>query len=655
MGKFCQHCAIILSLQVEPEAWNQDFPLHSIDDYAPLAHFKTVKELIESSDSCRLCDIIQSSWPLPALHKRYPDLQEQDYASLQLKFKITKAVSDRSGVSCNFIGGDIIVPWHAFADSFKVTITTCHIGTDTSQLPIWDCKELTKEDRIKTIKSWYTECSSQHTGCKPSTHGCPRRLVQLGPEKYDLRLIDTLSQPCGDIEYATLSYCWGTSRPFVTTKDNIGTLLQNIPAISLPRTFLDAIDIVWDLELRYIWIDSICIVQDDLQDWQREAASMKDVYASSSITISASDAQDSTQGCFVDHTLDLWGGHDVGVHQMRGHFPDKREFSIRFHKGDIRRRTKLSNLSTRGWTMQEQLLSSRVVHCMQPEIHWSCHCNYRTESQATFEGDRFKSFSWMFMPKVTTEEEMQKLWLEWVADYSSRKLTVTRDRLGAMAGMVQYFGNKVGFTHLLGCWHETLVDELLWIRRGDTVHPSLALSQVPSWSWLTRVGEISFKFWSRSMGDDPCTVQDHIEIVEAGITWVGKPMVSDILSSIMIVEGPVQEMRLRSDPRTKKFNPPFMNIGNEKPDFSDTPLPWRCTGRFDLEDEREDDMFTCLLVRSVCPKDRNSLAYPCQETFLLLVPVSTSEGASYKRVGLAMIRGDKTEFASAETKTIRLL
>ncbi|CAF3557597.1 unnamed protein product [Fusarium graminearum] len=655
MGKLCEHCAIILSLQVEPEAWSQDFTLHSIDDYAPLKHFRTVKELIESAENCRLCDFIEASWSLPALHKRYPDIKEQDYGSLKLEFKITKAVSDPSGVSCNFIGGDIIVPWHGFADSFKVTITTCRVGTDVSHLPIWDCKELTNEDRIKTIKGWYTECSSQHAGCKPSSLRHPRRLIQLGPEKHDLRLIDTLSQPCGDLEYATLSYCWGTSRPFVTTKDNIGTLLQSIPATSLPQTFHDAIDIIWELGLRYIWIDSLCIVQDDLQDWQREATSMKDVYAGSSITISASDAQDSAQGCFVDNNLDLWDGRDIGLHQMGARFPNNREFSIRFHQGDIRRRTKFSNLNTRGWTLQEQLLSRRVIHCMQPEIHWSCHCSYRTESQVTFEGDRFKGFSWRFMPEVATEEEMKKLWLEWMTDYSSRKLTVTRDRLGALAGMVQYFGNKVGFTHLLGCWHETLVDDLLWIRRGDTVHPSMALSQVPSWSWLTRVGTIDFRFWTRSMGKYPSIIRDHVKIVEAGITWAGEPMVSDIVSSTMIVEGPVREMRLRLDHRTKNFNPPFMNVGNEEPDFSETPLPWRCPGRFDLEDEREDDMFTCLLVRSVSPESRDSLAYPYQETFLLLVPVSTSEGTAYNRVGLAMIRGDQSEFASAETKNIRLL
>lgn len=522
-------------------------------------------------------------------------------------------------------------------------------------MPIWNWKEPSKEDKINTIKSWYNDCAAHHAECKPPTHACPTRLVQIGPQKDNIRLVD-VPNPRGDNpEYATLSYCWGTSRPFVTTKDNINGFRRSIPAECLPRTFHDAMDIVRELGLRYIWVDSLCIVQDDLVDWQREAARMKAVYAGSSITISASDAGDSTQGCFVDIESNHGHGHGVGLHQMGARFSKRKEVLIRVHQGDIRRRTKFSNLSARGWTLQEQLLSHRVVHCMQPEIHWNCHRRYITESQITFEADRYKSLSWKFFPYDATTEEMKRLWLEWMTDYSKRDLTVTRDRLGALSGMVQQFGDRTGFKHLLGCWHETLVDELLWVRYGDTVHPSRALSQVPSWSWLTRVGAIDMKFWTRSMGNGPCVVKDHIKILEAGITWTGEPMVSDILSSTMVIEGPVREMRLRLDPKAKNYNPPYMNIDSEKPDFAKNPIPWRCMGRFDLEDEREDDLFTCLLVRSVTPEVRDAPVFACQETFLLLVPVSSSLGTVYQRVGIAMIRADKTEFESAETRPLRLL
>lgn len=121
---------------------------------------------------------------------------------------------------------------------------------------------------------------------------------------------------------------------------------------SLSKTFHDAIETTLELGLHYIWIDSLCIIQDDMDDWRREASRMKDVYAGSSVTISASDAKDSTQGCFVDYVLDLWENDGKGVVPMTVAIPSK-PLEIQVHQGDIRRRTLNSNLSTQGWTLQE--------------------------------------------------------------------------------------------------------------------------------------------------------------------------------------------------------------------------------------------------------------------------------------------------------------
>jgi hypothetical protein len=291
---------------------------------------------------------------------------------------------------------------------------------------------------------------------------------------------------------------------------------------------------------------------------------------------------------------------------------------------------------------------------MQPEVHWNCHHSYHTESQVTFEAERFKHFSWKFFPHDASIQNMKKLWIAWITDYSQRKLTVTRDRLAALAGMVQHFRDRTGFKHLLGCWHETLIDELLWVRFGDTLDPSDALAQVPSWSWLTRVDSIHLEFWSRSIGGEPCDVRDHTSIVEADITWTGEPMVSDISSSTMILEGPTREMRLRLDTRTKRFKPPCFNINDEELDFGTGPIPWRCRGRFDTEDDREDELLTCLLVRSVTLKALDLPTSRSQETCLVLVPVG-SEATAYKRVGIVMFLGRQSVFSSAETKRIRLL
>lgn len=206
-----------------------------------------------------------------------------------------------------------------------------------------------------------------------------------------------------------------------------------------------------------------------------------------------------------------------------------------------------------------------------------------------------------FLPSHSTAAEMQRLWVEWTTDYSNGYLTVTKDRLRALAGIVQYFGETAGFKHLLAYWQETLINDLLWLRRGDVVDPSVPLPQLPSWSWLTPAREVSLKFWYRLMDGWKSFVHDHVKIVDSSICWIGEPMISEISSTNLVVEGPVMQTRFRIDPRAKTFKPPCINVGDQVQDFSNHPITWRCVGQLDLENDRQDYLFTCLIVRSVTP------------------------------------------------------
>ncbi|KAM0543432.1 hypothetical protein ACHAPJ_012296 [Fusarium lateritium] len=202
-----------------------------------------------------------------------------------------------------------------------------------------------------------------------------------------------------------------------------------------------------------------------------------------------------------------------------------------------------------------------------------------------------------------------------------------------------------------------MVTDLSWMRLGGTIDPKMALPQIPSWSWLSRAGGIDVDFWNRVHGHGKrlhCVVSDHIKILEVSITWSGDPMVSDLTSTNLIMEGPVRQIRLRVDPKGATFHPPYMNVEDEEPDFSKSPIPWRCAGQFDLEQERQDDLFTCLLVRSMTSPGEHA-GYKLQETFLLLLPVPDSDDLTYRRIGIAMFRGGETEFGSAERKTICLI
>ena len=103
----------------------------------------------------------------------------------------------------------------------------------------------------------------------------PTRLVHVGRSRTHLCVSSELRE-CP--RYATLSHCWGDLKLVNLTKDNFKSFCDEIPGSALSRTYSDAFEIVRYFGLDYIWIDSLCIMQDDSWDWHKESALMSDVY-----------------------------------------------------------------------------------------------------------------------------------------------------------------------------------------------------------------------------------------------------------------------------------------------------------------------------------------------------------------------------------------
>lgn len=148
-------------------------------------------------------------------------------------------------------------------------------------------------------------CIGHHPGCsyqrgKDFRH--PTRLVDVGTvngiQKPHLWVPgeNTLLVP-----YMTLSHRWGTSPRVILTKTSIHTLSEEIEVSELPRSHQDAISITRFLGIRYLWIDSLCIIQDSVADWQAESAMMGNIYKFSLCTIAASWALSDDEGCFINH------------------------------------------------------------------------------------------------------------------------------------------------------------------------------------------------------------------------------------------------------------------------------------------------------------------------------------------------------------------
>lgn len=144
---------------------------------------------------------------------------------------------------------------------------------------------------FEMISTWIKDCQDNHSACK-STTSCgtlPTRVIDVGsPDgRTEPRLYETSGEP-GD--YIALSHCWGGAQPLRTTKETICSLKTCIPWAELPNTFQDAIKVTRGLGIRYLWIDSLCIIQDDAQDWEREAANMAVIFEAAYLTIAATAA-----------------------------------------------------------------------------------------------------------------------------------------------------------------------------------------------------------------------------------------------------------------------------------------------------------------------------------------------------------------------------
>ena len=152
------------------------------------------------------------------------------------------------------------------------------------------------------IKWWLRNCAENHDECHSSReppNWQPTRILDLGDpaEPLSPRLLRGDQVPEG-VEYVTLSHCWGTSQPLKLQSSNIHQLSTSIPTSSLPKTFLDATVIARNLSQRYLWIDSLCIIQDSQSDWAQESSRMGSIYGNAIFNIAATALSHCQGGCY---------------------------------------------------------------------------------------------------------------------------------------------------------------------------------------------------------------------------------------------------------------------------------------------------------------------------------------------------------------------
>jgi hypothetical protein len=222
-------------------------------------------------------------------------------------------------------------------------------------------------ESLEFARKWVKSCSNHHPLCSTSrpVSTLPKRVLNISPRTGSIILLHESNGETAP--YATLTYCWGHDVPLRTLTTNLTQhTSQGIPLSSFPQTMRDIIPLVQSLGLRYLWIDALCIVQDDPLDWKDQAAAMTSIYQGCTLNLAVADAPSCNSG--VARTLHLNSIHLGTVSNS----PADQVRLVCEPAWDRQYNPEISLLSTRGWVFQETLVSPSTLYITHSGLFWYC-------------------------------------------------------------------------------------------------------------------------------------------------------------------------------------------------------------------------------------------------------------------------------------------
>jgi hypothetical protein len=348
----------------------------------------------------------------------------------------------------------------------------------------------------KLVNTWMETCRRDHKVCSPNdSMPLPTRVIDIGKTSQDPFLLHTRGR-CGS--WICLSYCWGNAAPFKTTLANLQDRCSRIPFEDLPPLFQDSVDITRRLGYRYLWIDSLCIVQDSLEDWLAESVNMGSIFKNSAITLAAEASPDSRVGLFQTTNRDR---EELSLQLNIPTFSKKHDldgFLVCGGRGPDRDRLK-GPLSKRAWTLQENMLPYRVLRFTESQVWWQCHSSQCNEHDP-YGSDPMTS-SWIigesFAIKDSIDGPIKGLiegcesrynlvsWYSIVSMYATRGITFDKDVFPAISGLAREVQRGIGQEYKAGLWAQDIHRGLIWFAPRPCAKRRAAPYIAPSWSWAS--------------------------------------------------------------------------------------------------------------------------------------------------------------------------
>jgi hypothetical protein len=503
---------------------------------------------------------------------------------------------------------------------------------------------------------WINTCISEHDTCGGAVDEIlPTRILKIDPDDYkNVCLYETDNEMA---RYLCLSHCWGGSDVIRTLKDNRKHFWGGIEWTTLPKTFQDAIFFTHSLGMEFLWIDSLCIIQDDDDDWRAEGGKMSNVYEKATLVLAATKNSGPHDGLFASTPglklmeLIVEGWPTVYMRQTIPHLTDPKYFP----------------LLRRAWVFQERLLSQRMLHFGQHELLWECAEGEKCE--CTFTNDPGLSEPWYHGKRVydtLLAENQSQSWWKTVEQYSQLNLTFEKDIFPALSGIAHLHQKVNQCDFFAGLWSDTFLIDLLWHTTfnsniiGRTEKDCLALRpkewRAPSWSWASITTPVVYT-----------SIQKHkSSITEFNITF--RPMSGDSYGQlhepcILHLEAPIGVVtihRVTENPATHQqvaddsLGAATLYKDQRKVEDVEFYLDYDVWGESQHQLQEGQTMY-CLEVGSICvaeEKDKTDM----RVCFLILHMVQgediEEEGGKYVRVGLVMSKQEATDLP---TTTLALL
>ncbi|THV52464.1 hypothetical protein BGAL_0078g00130 [Botrytis galanthina] len=543
------------------------------------------------------------------------------------------------------------------------------------------------ERSMLIIRKWISHCDNEHGACAGSRKSSqvPTRVLDVVGKALNRGSVFLVESDEMKLEYEknlpyiTLSHCWGKTQPLTTTRDNFAAHKEEIPLENLPKTFQDAIMVVRALGIRYIWIDSLCIIQGDSDDWDKEAVRMASVYSNSYLNIAATGSLDSRGGCFYPRKMH-YGPTTLPLNSyMIGQNTDHAVVDVVFVRPSfekIHQRYHLPNeqskigdsittpLLSRAWVFQERQLASRTLHFHPAEMIMECKSALRCECTGL---DNIRANANKELLDLHGSEDWEVLdqWFRVVKEYTALSLSYSTDRLVALSGIAIVFQDRLKTAYLAGIWKADIARSLLWgirerkVNRGRIYQAGVRKPRVdghcaPTWSWASPILVDGDTINFPTMDEGTFAPHQCFSFVSTNVPWLAKDSSKNMESAFLELQGLLVLAKisyLYAD-QEGKTNAPRLS-------FARDPDVYYCGNFLSLDtlpstvepNVTESIPIYCLLVGTMLEDvDGNTATW----FSTLLIERSSLDMNIFRRVGIFDVREDIKAFFEAEQTTIKL-